>query len=716
MATAITFKFLSGNLYSFLQDSFTARSQIRGARGYAIRTNGLDPNLKLDSDAGLSDLLLRAPADEVYPATTSAPDPYSKIFGNDYRWRIRWKNSQTGEVSGLSPIPAVGLNLGVEPTTGSYVGQRAYFTIYGVNSTFTNPLATTRVGVDTIQLFRNTSGQSEIWYLVDEKSNPGSASTVSFEDNFPDEEIWNNEIAGIIPNPSYYTPHPPPCVHSFQHSTGRLWLYGTIQMGAYRVGTADATIGSTTILGTSTHWHRGMEGQQIRFITDPDRVVYRIVQVSNQRTMAVTPPAPAANTGAYEILDDRDGRNIYMMQPLSPAQHDPLDVLTVGLDRADPVKFVFGLGSSTFALTRHRLYELENSQTESPRVTTRFVERAPIGCVGLWAACEVPGGVVFVSDTGVMLFDGQGLPTPLGGGSPLDDFLPKTQFAGIDRGVANDIYAYWDDVNKRVGISYCPAGVMAQARQLSYDPKAGWRGPWRRPVFSAGHMRNADGRDVFLLGDQLGNLLLEEDIVTDLVTPQTGTISTVEKALSFTATGTPFASDCTGASIVFDDGAGNYYVNWIAKRISSSRVYLWLMPEAALTAGWTFKVGGIHWTAKTAFIDGGESMLPKNMKHLGMRWERVSGVADNLVVEAISDGGTITESADTASPLTGGLVKGDANLNVGGTAFTLRLSGRAIYGHPRITAAYAQVNVRSGTSEATASVSSKVVLTPTVTP
>ena len=712
MATAISFTFSANRVYSLVRDHLLTRSQFLSAKGYAIRTNGIDPNIKIDSDVGVSNLLLRAPVDETYPAVTAFPTPEGKIVGTGMKWRVRYKNSQTGEVSGLSPIPSVGLNLGSYVATGSvtYLGDTAYFTVYGVATTY---------GVDTIQLFRNTSSQDTTWYLIDEKSNPGAAATVSFEDNFGDEDIWNNEQSGIFPNPSYYVPHPPPCARSHLHSTGRVMLYGIIPMGAYRAGTAAVTAGSNTVTGTGTHWSRAREGQKFRFITDPDRVVYRIVEVFTQTSMAVTPIPPASvSTTTYEILDDRDGRNIFMLYPTSPAQHDPLDVLTVGLDRADPVKYVFAIGSVTFCLTRHHIYEFENDRSEDPTENTRYTTRANIGCVGLWAACATPFGIVFVSDNGVYIFDGNGLPVPLGGSAPFDDFLPRTQFQRMEPAVWDHVYAYYDSDHNRVGISYCPTEVLADTEQLSFDPKAGWRGPWRRPVFSAGRLMNAEGDEVFMLGDQMGNLMLEEDIATDLVAPVSGTVLTKDSAIVFTASAAVFTSGMMGASIVFDDGAGNYYVNWIARFVSTSQVVLMLLPSTALVTGWTFKVGGIHWTAKTAFIDLGEPGQPKVIREIAARYERVTGGVDTLVLDATSEGKAITESADSATAnfaSTGGLVKATLGPNVGGTAFTLRFSGRAIYGQPKVTALNAKMSVNSGNEDPTAGDAKKCVMTPTQT-
>ena len=73
-----------------------------------------------------------------------------KIFGNGYKWRIRFRNSGTGECTGLTPLYEQGYNMGVAGVGGIWMGSTAYFYLSGV--------ATTN-GLDTIDLFRNTSSQ-----------------------------------------------------------------------------------------------------------------------------------------------------------------------------------------------------------------------------------------------------------------------------------------------------------------------------------------------------------------------------------------------------------------------------------------------------------------------------------------------------------------------------------------------------------------------------
>ena len=708
-ATAVTFQF--GNYYQTSghdrYDLFQ-RVDMLAANGLLLVCNGMDPNTKVDPDNGITDLLLRAPRDEIVPAVTIAPSPTGKVFGNGLKWRIRYRNSKTGECSGLSPIPSVGMNMGVTTTGTSFMGQTAYFIIAGVATTY---------GADAIDLFRNTSEQDSVWYLIDSASNPGAASTVKFTDNNPDEDIWNNEVADLHVNPSYYTPHPPPCARIFQHNSGRVFLYGHINMGTYTAGVATIDAGGNVVTGTISKWYRGREGQKIRWTTDSKRTEFRIVEVTDLTTMYVTPASPVALGGAYEIIDDIDARDIHMMDPTSPAQHDPLDVLTVGQDRSDGVMGLFAIGSTTFVLTRFHLWALQDDETTSPRETTRAVEIAKVGCVGLWAWCMTPFGVVFLDETqGVMLFDGQGIPRPLGSDSPLIDFMPKTQFDDMDRGLLSDAYIGWDSERRRVFLTYCPSGVSDQTEQLVYDPKTNaWRGPWRRPVFTGGRLINATGDDIYLLGDQNGSLYLESDIAQDQINPTvSGTCLSQDNPVQIQSSAAVFTSAMVGAPILFNDGAGNYYLNWIARFMTTTKVILRLVPTVTV-ATMTFRIGAIHWQAKTAFVDLGDPGSPKQLTEVMVGYDRISNGVDAFVVQGSSEGITLTESADATVPETGGKAKATAPLNLGGTTFTLRFSGRASYGNPQITKIRCNMVLGGGNQDPVDGDQKKTTINPTIT-
>ncbi len=723
MATPISFTFAAPTEWVDRFD-LTARLDMKPVNGYMILTNGIDPNQKGEPDAGMTDLIPRAPRDEVYPLITGAPSSLGKIFGNSYKWRVRYRNSKTGETTGLSALPSMGYNLGRETYTGSgsHLGQTAYFSFTGFAYATSGDY---RAGMDTIQLCRNTDSQTRVFYVVDEKANPGAAGTVTFTDNTPDEDLINNVQVDLVVNPSYYTPTPPPCVRSYLHGTRRLWLYGHINMGPHTSHGNSSTMspGDTLVTCTNGFTFRGREGMRFNYDTDPDKTDYRLIEVVDGNTLYVTPPAPATINTTWRITDDIDTRNIYMMEPNQPWSFDSTNVFTVGADLSDGVMGVFAIGTKTYVLTRRNLWGLSDDLTEDPKTTIRIDHIASVGCVGHWAWCETPYGVVFVDENkGVMAYSGDGLPTALGSESPLDEFKPKTQFQNFDRGLLGETYCEWDPDAQRVFVSYCPVGVAALVEQLSFDPSTSagnWRGPWRRPLYRGGKLRDRTGKDIFLLGDMTGTLCLENDIPTDLVTVVSGTLSSMDSPVVLTATASVFTSSMVGASILMNDLAGNYYWNIIGKYIGGTQVVLLLVPEATFAPGATFQVGVIHWQAKTAFLDLGDPGQPKVIRKLEVGYNRIASGVDNLRVDGVSEGIAITETADPATVaaglITAGLVKGSVDLNLGGSAFTLRFAGRASYGNPQVTKVRLDVSVDGGEEVLTAGDAKRVTIVPTVT-
>ena len=92
------------------------------------------------------------------PLTDAFPSVGGKVFGNGLKWRFRYVDTNRNVYTGMSPIPAEGLNLGVEVPDGSadWMGVRAYFQLPG----------TAAVGVNRVELLRNTTEQDDIWYVV----------------------------------------------------------------------------------------------------------------------------------------------------------------------------------------------------------------------------------------------------------------------------------------------------------------------------------------------------------------------------------------------------------------------------------------------------------------------------------------------------------------------------------------------------------------------
>lgn len=691
-------------------------------RGFLFFLNGIDPNQKMVDMSQVSN---------TWPLVSIAPYGYltpmvswlgsGRIFGVGYRWRYRYKSSLTGEVTGLSTPATEGLNLGAETTPGAatFLGQSASFYLPGRSGDDGTLM-------DRIQLFRNTSGQSDIWFLVTEAANPGSPSSyVLIQDDYPDDEIFTHETAGLQVNPSHQEGIPFPCAKAYIHPTGRLMLYGVVPMGTFRSGTASVTNGNeyATISGDVQGVTRNRIGQRfIPLATSGGTTItptqgYRITAVGTGSEGNVDfYPAWAEGTLSgfhYEIDDDRDPRTIFTSEPNQPTNFDFLKTMYVGKDRSDGLKHLCGFNGVRYALTRRRIYAFENDNTLDPSVSIQFSVIAEEGACGLWAVTETPFGIVYYEESrGVRVFDGQSLPYPLGG-EPGGSFLPSTQIANIDPDYLDQVKVMYDPVKNRVYVSYCPLGGGGYEECLVYDVHVRtWRGPWRMHLTSCFTLVNDGGAPVTVFGDEAGNLLVDDAATTDILSPDSGqsvagTITNVDNAFTFRDTGGTWDPSTdrriVGSPVIFTATDGTRYVNQIAGW-DGTKFTLLFMPPVALTVGWTFNVAAIDWQIKTASLDAGEPLQPKTLDRFRMRLVRGTTGASEGALSAAVNGGT-TWGAEGVDNAESAIVSVDSDhdngcISMGGQSFQLRLRGLSDDGFPQITAAVADIKVGGGAARA----------------
>ena len=717
----------------------TLPTQVFAANGYCILLNGYNTNARLAdlTDAAGSDdnavypLQMGAPSDEMYPLLSAVGT--GKVYGNGLKWRLRFRNSKTGEVSGMSPIPDEGLNVGTEIVDGSnsYLGQTAYFRM----SQTSDPLYQAYPGSDEVQLLRNTAGQDELWYVVDTQT---ISTTVTFTDNTPDEDLVFNELASVLPCPDFGQSLMPPVAKAFLHPSGRVWYYGTRKMGKYGLpGTVSltATTGENYFYlpaaGTETvdpiPVFRNRVGQKLIVGTTGEE--YRITQVHQSGVITrnvyfVYPPAETTGGTTWYIEDDRDTRAIYMSEPGLPWCIDPLKTVYIGADTNDEVYNIFTLHGRTYVQTRRRIYAVINDYSEDPSLTLQIQAVSEEGTVGFNSGCVTPFGYVYLHPTlGVRLFDGvssMALPAK----SAYDDFQPKTQFDDIDPSFITETLVVWDVGSRKVYVSYIPNGNLHHRGVLSFSPDDGnWRGPHFMNIYSAGSMFSSTSDETTVFGDDFSNLFQMDQQALDMVPSVsgmtlTGSVASVAN-LQITVTSATFdpSSDHSlrGCPIFFTrvkNGSTSYFRGRIHSVVSATTLQLESSPFEESTGAqvdiaisgtetWAFTIGAIRWYAETAYVDAGEPIQPKTVERIRLRWERpASSGSDTFTVgDDAEDTGTFSTEGgagtETSVDPTGNIY-GDVRIRVNGVAHKFRFRGTSETGHPKITAAVADIDVRSG--------------------
>lgn len=708
-----------------------ARTSLVDTGGFLLVLNGISTNRRLSAfDSTPEALQMPAPMDSISP-TLFGPGS-GRVFGNDLFWCYRWKNSDTGEVSGLSPLSAWGTNVGTEVVDGSdnYLGEKVIFRIV-VNTTRPN-------GADTVQLFRNTTSQKKVFLLVQEIQFIIGTVAVLMEDDKTDDELGQSEQAAFRSAPDATYGAMPPVAKAYRHSNGRTMYYGGFRFGTHRVGrvtiTADSSLvapsnGDTLNIYPYARYNR-IRQRFIPLKRASDNVViedpthYTIVNVDSYNNTPVmnnlyVHPAIQTNNQMsagsvevlYEIRDDRDLREVHISDVFNPTQVDPANSIFIGRDRDDSPCLITEVGEATFAVTRKGIYRLDALDTLDPSLSVSIVPVVEEGAAGLWAACYTPMGIVYLHENlGVRLFDGKSS-LPLGGSSPAEEFQPKTQLAALEKSLFDQALLYFDPINFRVVLSSVWLAGSDEAVSFSYDPGTGsWRGPHFMSRYVTGDVADLGSGRTFVTGDQHGNVIREEYQVLDLLDTDTGqtvtgTVASVA-GLVFTVTAATFnpSSDyrMRGAPIWFLTGS-TYYRSVVSDVVSATQIRLLYPPVdesgnvGTLAAGWTFGVGSIRWRATTAYLDAGEPIQPKTMERVRLRFQRGTASDPFTVANDAEDSGTFTtETGSAATVDPNSSVYAEPRIRKNGVTHKLRLTGTSRGGEPKISGAIADIDVHGG--------------------
>lgn len=727
--------------------------------GRMLLLNSVNTNAQLpfagNKNNNLAPLLLPTPRSPLTPLLSGFGA--GNVFGSDYFWRYRWKNSRTGDVSGLSPLPAFRWNLGVEtsPGAGTYLGQTAFFRLFCSITAGEAPAF-----ADSLQLFRNVSGREDTLIQVAEKLFPtdtGAGTTfIDITDDMTDEQLSAvTETAGLNPNPSYDEGTVPPVQKAFAHGTGRVFLYGINRMGPYRTGSLNITLDEYTINrgDTTSFWTQARVGQGLRLLktsggtTIDDPTVYRIVQIASTGDKLYVTPAIKTNSQfgsattlngvTYEIVDDRDERTLYMSEPNMPTNYDLLKTLYVGFDLDDSLYHVFTMNGVTFAQTKRHLYRLINDTTLDPSLSVQVQLVANEGTVGFWSGAVTPLGWVFLHATlGVRVFDGETIQS-LGANNSYEQFLAKTQFLGGEGDVNNQLIGFqntgfnqsmlsqtrviYDPQEHLIHVYYVPANAWSISEELVFDPTTmALRGPWRRRATAAGMLKNPGGDEVFVFGDDFGNISIDQQQALDLYTKALagGSISgggngwiLVDGTAPFDNStyqeeGIPVLIDFPGAGSALDlpitpASVGRPHIINVVDGSTLIVEYPNVVWDTRVTSPYT--MGAQRWYAVTAFFDAGEPVQPKQMDYLRLRMRVGTSTAKIGVFlsavttygTSVGESGSLTrETINPANTDEPGYAK--VRLFAESRVFALEMYGTATTTDPQIVVVIADIDVREG--------------------
>lgn len=710
------------------------------ANGFLLILNGWNLNRRMADTVGYDGtastavqlLQMRAPRQALMPATSALG--VGRVFGRSYFWMYRWRDSRTGEHSGLSPLPDWRIDLGTEQPSGSttYLGQ---------NAAFAFSVSDAPAHADTLDLFRNTSLRADVVYLVQSVTLTG-VSTVQILDDLTDDELFakealtlSSDVVGAEPAGfSWADGLMWPVCSAWNDPVGRTVYFGMRRFGRYGPNVLQVSVTQGSDLCSVASGSIGVRvidqgriGQRVRLynaltgggVAIADPTVYRIVKVESANTFRVWPEiqtsadvAAGATASLYfSIEDDRDSRWSFISEAGKPWLIDPRKTIAAGDDYDDGVMAWFSIFGEVYCQTKRRIYWAQNYVSLDPSLSIRFVVVADEGVVGFDAGCVTPLGWAFVHETrGVRLFDGRGV-TPLDRDpSPFNDFMALDQFNAFEPSMLDAVVCFYDGANHAVVVSYVPTGGSTRRESLSFSiADKDWRGPYRERIAAHGQLRGTASENVLVCGDDCGSLSVREAQALDH-TPSltgfagTGTITSVDTKRIFTDSGASFNGDSDerlrGSPIWFANSAGTaFYFARVVDVLSSTQLELDGPPVdedgvlATLTTGWTYGLGTIRWDLVTAYIDGGDPVHPKKAEELHLRFKRGAAATTFEAGCAEDANGTYAgqriSSTSSAAPTAdvNGTVWAKMALQREGAVFQLRLRGSSRTGDPQITTA-----------------------------
>jgi hypothetical protein len=690
---------------------FHANTMLVPAFGYLLVLNGIDENRKIYDPARraqegveLLPLVSDGPAAPILPMTSGMGS--GRIFGHGYLWLYRYYDSRTGNATGFSPYATELTNLGDETYQGAstFVGQDAYFYLAGISTSDTQ--------FDRIQVFRNTSGQQDVFFLDQEVANPGQGARVLVVDSFPDEEIAVNTTAGILPNSSVQEGGVPwPCPKGYVLPIGRVLLYGLIRHPPVRV-VASATNGENVLTASVfLAKHVGRRFLPVATSGGAAMTPTKSYHIAGRGGNIIYPDWAESTASNFiaEIEDDRDMRAVFVSEPGLPCQYDFRKTLYIGRDQLDGPQHIFSLGTMTYAILLRRIVALENINSLDPSLTLIQTVVAEEGQCGLWAGVETPEGYAYLHEKrGMRLFDGS-FPRALGSVDPRESFMAKSQFEGIEPAYMNQTRVFYDPDLHLVLVSYHPLGCGSVSQVMAFDTQTQtWRGPWRESITTVMQLTNDDGSKVTTYGDVGGNLSTADGAAYDVVLSDgaqlSGTVGTVDGPFIFIPASGSYdvSSDrrIVGRPILLIDGSGGIQHNRVAGYDSSTgAILLQDLPSPAITTAFTFVIGGVRWQLTTSLLDAGEPKLPKELAYVSLRFERGATGSSTAVLSDAIDGSSTFQGEDSVSTTTvntDGTVWSEGRVRRIGRTHQIRLAGTSTTGDPQIGEMVALLKVDEG--------------------
>jgi hypothetical protein len=573
-----------------MQDAITTTD------GVLLLANGIDKVLRWD---GFSSEMESAGIVQPTQAVTIAASGSGSITGTYYAF-LRFVDKY-GNVSNMSPAgtPAVAAGNGTV--------------------TYTNLATSDEAKVVSRQLWRNTAGQTAVFYLDVQSDDLAATSLTSTK---TDAELRTQESVALFDstnNELADTNDPPPSTKRFLAShLGRAWMAGE---QLYSEGAVKVTSGSTTVTGVMTAWPTTFEGRFLWVKGAAKAYEIDAVDADEQVLVLVEPFVGRTDQfSAYTIRPPLPERRQVLFSPAGrPESWPPTQALEIP-DSNDEITGLLASRSFLFVTEKRQSWRI--SAQEDPAVDGQVFQAASRGCVNqrCWS----------LVDEMVVALDRQGV-YAVGAGSAtksLSDAIDTVFYSG---GGDNTYRVRWEaehwfhsvfDRGRRVVrffVTLSGSGQPRHALCLAIDSGRWWVEEYPFKIGSS-CVAVIDGHERVCLGGPAGSVFVLGPDSLEMVTTQKGKIRgsvTSASLLSLTDALAGFGSDLAGAPVMIVSGRGKRQWRLVTAatptRLTVDRPWS-EMPDRTSV----YQVGGVRWKYRTGWTrwGKGEEEKPRRLELL----------------------------------------------------------------------------------------------------
>jgi hypothetical protein len=377
------------------------------------------------------------------------------------------------------------------------------------------------------QIFRNTNGQSDVFYLDIETTDLSSTTLKSY--------LTDAQLVLATPQPlfdndgyslAYLYGEPPSDKPYLAEFNGRVWAAGSLD---YAEGHLEATNGSETVTGVGTNWNVYLAGRELVASSR----TYTVLEVDEDAQTATVSPAWQGATDAYVVYSIRPyqgNANLLYFSLAGQPESWPSENLFGLPQDDDDITGLVKFGDALYVLKERHIYRV--AQGADPVRDAEVKPAAERGCVS--HRCAVPvGGFLFCLDR-------QGVHAFVGDANPEQVSHPVADLWRID---ADWLRINWDaDPCRWHGVHHEELGVirwyvaMTGSRDplhaicLDYRRNRWWVEEYPVAITASCLSGSISGRPV--LGGEDGRLMTSDYGPLDLVGGEALTRFTVVEALS----------------------------------------------------------------------------------------------------------------------------------------------------------------------------------------